>query len=97
MILEIHDTEAGNTLAGRVNHIEYDYMAEQWVQDLVTDETKMVVSGSQRFPLDKMILKDELGVRAVWKIHENLDAELVEKSERFTGQWVLNHRFTPRK
>lgn len=44
MILEIHDNEVGNTLAGRVNNIDYDYMAEQWVQDLVTDESK----GSKR-------------------------------------------------
>lgn len=93
MILEIHDNEVGNTLAGQVNHIDYDYMAEQWVQDLVTDESK----GSKRQNrLDKMVLKDDLGVRAVWKIHENLDAELIEKSDRFRGEWVLNLPFSPR-
>lgn len=93
MILEIHDNEVGNTLAGRVNYIDYDYIAEQCVQDLVTDESK----GSKRQNrLDKMVLIDDLGVRAVWKIHENLDAELIEKSDRFRGEWVLNHSFSPR-
>ena len=94
MILEIHDNEVGNTLAGRVNNIDYDYMAEQWVQDLVTDESKG--SKRQNHRLEKMVLIDELGVRAVWKIHENLDAELIEKSDRFGGEWVLNLPFSPR-
>lgn len=94
MILEIHDSEAGNTLTGRVNNIEYDYMAEQWVQDIVTDEKKR--ESPAKFALDRMILKDGAGIRAVWKIHENFDVELVEKSERFTGQWVMNSRFTPK-
>lgn len=93
MILEIHDNEVGNTLAGQVNNIDYDYMAEQWVQDLVTDESK---GSNRQNRLDKMILKDDLGVRAVWKIHENLDAELIEKSDRFRGEWVLNLPFSPR-
>jgi len=94
MLLEIHDTEVGNTLTGRVNNIDYDYMAEQWVQDLVTDEKKNL--SNREFALDKIVLTDGAGIRAVWKIHKNLDAELVEKSERFTGQWVLNHHFVPR-
>lgn len=93
MILEIHDNEVGNTLAGQVNNIDYDYMAEQWVQDLVTDESKGL---KRQHRFDKMVLKDDLGVRAVWKIHENLDAELIEKSERFSGEWVLNLPFSPR-
>lgn len=93
MILEIHDNEVGNTLAGQVNNIDYDYMAEQWVQDLVTDESK---GSNRQNRLDKMVLKDDLGVRAVWKIHENLDAELIEKSDRFRGEWVLNLPFSPR-
>jgi hypothetical protein len=93
MILEIHDNEVGNTLAGQVNNIDYDYMAEQWVQDLVSDESK---GSNRQNRLDKMVLKDDLGVRAVWKIHENLDAELIEKSDRFRGEWVLNLPFSPR-
>ena len=93
MILEIHDNEVGNTLAGRVNNIDYDYMAEQWIQDLVNDESK---NPKQKYSLDKLVLLDDLGVRAVWKIHENLDAELIEKSDRFCGEWVLNFRFGPR-
>jgi hypothetical protein len=94
MILEVHDNEPGNTLAGKVNNIEYDYMAEQWVQDLVTNEKQRLEP--PKFTLDKFVLMDSQGARAVWKVHENGDAELIEKTERFTGQWVLNHRFSPR-
>lgn len=89
MFLEIHDKEVGNSLAGKVKNIDYDYMAEQWVQEIVSDPTKRSLS------LDQFILKDEQGVRAIWKVHENMDAELIERSERFRGEWVLNYRFVP--
>jgi len=94
MILEIHDNEEGNTLAGRHPNIDYDYQAEQWVQDLITDEANRP---KPKFRLAKFILKDDQGERATWIVHDNLDVELVSKTERFTGEWVLNLPFTPRR
>lgn len=38
MLLEVHDTEVGNSHTASVKNIDYDYMAEQWVQDIVSDE-----------------------------------------------------------
>lgn len=93
MILEVHDIEVGNTLTASIKNIDYDYMAEQWVQDLVSDAIQQT---RPNFPWDQIILNDDIGVRAIWKIHENLDAELIQKSDRFTGEWVLNHRFVPK-
>lgn len=95
MLLEIHDSEVGNSHVASVKNIDYDYMAEQWVQDAIGDEAAR--PQPSKFPLREFILKDDQGIRATWQIHENLDVELVHKSERFTGEWVLNHRFTPRR
>lgn len=86
MILEIHDTDVGNSLAGRVNHIDYDYQAEQWVQDIVSNEPRQPA-------LAEMILMDDQGPRAKWKIHEDGGAQLIERSPRFTGEWQLNTFF----
>ena len=83
MILEIHDTEEGNTLSGRVNNIDYDYVAEQWVQDIYTDEINGRHSGP---PLAKFILLDDDGQRAVWIITPD-GVQLTERSDRFTGEW----------
>lgn len=67
-------------------------MAEQWVQDFMNNEAKHC-----KFPISSFILKDEEGVRAVWKVYESSDVALVEKSVRFQGEWVLNSIFTPTK
>ena len=40
MFLEVHDTEVGNSHLASVKNIDYDYMAEQWVQDFMNDEAK---------------------------------------------------------
>lgn len=93
MILEIHDVEGGNTLCGRVNDLDYDYQAEQWVQDIVAMEKKRESKPQHR--LDRIVLKDDAGARAEWKVHENLDVELVSKAHRFAGEWEMNRRFTP--
>ena len=92
MILEVHDTEVGNSHLASIKDIDYDYMAEQWVQDFMNDETKRQRT---KFNIASFILKDEEGVRAVWQVYENFDVALVEKSERFQGEWVLNSRFAP--
>jgi hypothetical protein len=94
MILEVHDTEEINSLAATVKNLDYDYQAEQWVQDIMTDE---VNGGPRKFALAKFILKDDQGIRAVWKVLPNMDVAIVEKSPRFTGEWVLNLPFTPRR
>ena len=94
MILEVHDIEVGNSHAATIKNIDYDYQAEQWAQDLSSDEIHRPSPRKHR--LEQLILTDDVGVRAVWKIHENFDVELVQKSERFIGEWILNSRFTPR-
>jgi chaperone required for assembly of F1-ATPase len=33
MYLELHDNEVGNSLSAQINNIDYDYQAEQWVQE----------------------------------------------------------------
>ena len=97
MRLEVHDTEPGNTLTATVNHLDYDYMAEQWVQDIMKDESRG--ERHSKFPLDRFVLIDHLGVRAVWKVSLNEQNEpevsLVEKSDRFTGQWRMDIPFNP--
>ena len=89
MILEIHDSEPGNSLAGRVNELDYDYQAEQWVQDIIKKESTI----PQRFPLAKFILKDSEGERATWEVVENFGVKLATKSIRFQGEWVLESVF----
>lgn len=86
MTLEIHDTEAGNTLNGRVNNIDYDYMAEQWVQELAPQQAECV----------RYVLLDGAGERAVWeKPGPGANSvTLVSRSPRFTGEWQLGLPFT---
>jgi len=85
MILEVHDNEEGNTLAGRVNNIDYDYQAEQWVQDI--DEPATILH-----PIVRFVLLDGEGERAVWeKDGENIT--LVRCAPRFTGQWQVGTVF----
>jgi len=89
MILEVHDNEVGNTLAGRVNNIDYDYQAEQWVQDI--DENP-----NAQHPVVRYVLLDAEGERAVWeKDGENIT--LVRRAPRFTGQWQVGTVFKKQK
>ena len=62
MRLEVHDDEAGNTHAATVKNIDYDYMAEQWVQDLTTDEANLATPLAHS--LARMVLLDDAGIRA---------------------------------
>lgn len=75
MILEVHDTEEGNTLTGRVKEIDYDYQAEQWVQDLIDMEAQ---NPPLKFRLAKFILQDDHGQRAAWTVAVNLYTTLAE-------------------
>jgi hypothetical protein len=78
MHLELHDNEAGNTLFGRVPNIDYDYQAEQWVQD--TQAEKAVI---------RWELHDSQGLRCVWE-RQGDSAEMpniTKRSPRFTGEW----------
>jgi len=85
MILEVHDNEEGNSLAGRVNDIDYDYQAEQWVQDI--DEPANIPH-----PVVRFVLLDSEGERAVWeKDGENIT--LVKRAPRFRGQWQVGTVF----
>lgn len=86
MILEIHDTETGNTLNGRVKDLDYDYMAEQWVQELAPMQVEFV----------RFVLMDDVGERAVWEKPESgaTSVKLVSRSPRFTGEWQVGTEFT---
>jgi hypothetical protein len=85
MNLELHDTEEGNTLAAIQRNIDYDYQAEETIQELALGYPDIV----------KFILKDDEGVRAVWEKEVNGDrVTLTETSPRFTGEWQLGLPFT---
>ena len=81
MYLELHDTEEGNTLFARVKEIDYDYQAEQWVQDTYADPSTTTVV--------KWILYDSVGIRCVWERPEGSASmpNITQRSSRFTGKW----------
>lgn len=81
MHLELHDDEAGNTLVARINSIDYDYQAEQWVQDTHNDPKATNVI--------KWILYDGAGIRCVWERPKGSPAmpDITQRSVRFTGTW----------
>ncbi len=85
MRLEVHDKEEGNSLAGQVS-VDYDYQAEMWVQQLITDEKN---NTTRRYSLDKFVLVDHEGKRAEWVV-DGESVSLTWKSPRFTGEWQLN-------
>lgn len=78
MILELHDSEEGDTLDARIPHLDYDYQAEQWVWD--TRSSEGVV---------KWILLDEQGVRCVWERPQGSMEmpNITQRSQRFQGEW----------
>ena len=82
MILEFHDSETGNTLAGRVP-VDYDYQAEEWVKDAGFAHENEV----------RFVLKNDDGsVRAVWEKNEAAtEITLTECNEfacnAFGGDW----------
>lgn len=81
MRLELHDSEEGNTLSARVNNIDYDYQAEQWVMETHDDLTAIDVV--------KWELHDDQGIRCVWErpIGSGDLPEITQRSERFVGEW----------
>jgi hypothetical protein len=83
MYLEVHDDEEGNSLTAKVNNLDYDYMAEQWVQDIVKEDTP-------KRPLARFVLKDSQGDRAIWEKKDG-QINLTWKSDRFQGEWVLGY------
>ncbi len=78
MILELHDSEVGNTLTARAKDIDYDYQAEQWVQD-THDHPDAV----------KWVLLDDQGVRCVWERPQGSKEmpNITQRSARFRGAW----------
>ena len=56
MILELHDSEEGNTLFARVNDIDYVYQAEEWI-----DQTR------GKRPVVHWVLKDGDLVVKAWE------------------------------
>ena len=78
MKLEFHDSEVGNTLTGAVSGIDYDYQAEQWVQDT-----------RDRDDIVKWILRDNQGVRCVWERPQGNKEmpSITQRSARFSGKW----------
>lgn len=79
MILELHDNEIGNTLVARIKNIDYDYQAEQWVQDTV-----------DRMTVIKWVLIDDNGIRCVWERNVGETGkipDITKRSSRFVGDW----------
>lgn len=78
MMLELHDSEVGNTLNGRVKDLDYDYQAEQWVQDT-----------RGKGDIVKWVLLDHYGVRCVWERPQgSLEMpSITKRSKRFQGEW----------
>lgn len=78
MNIELHDSEVGNSLAGRLRNIDYDYQAEEWIQEMALGHPGIV----------KFILSDEQGERAVWeKEADGESVTLTTISPRYTGEW----------
>lgn len=85
MNLELHDDEVGNTLAGRWKNIDYDYQAEEIIQEMALGHPGMV----------RFVLVDDEGERAVWTKEINGDrVTLTWTAPRFTGEWQLNLPWT---
>ncbi len=89
MHLEIHDHEVDNSLTGRVSNIDYDYQAEQWIQEVCEP------LGVPLFAQYAVLLDDD-GIRARWTFYEDGSVALTKKSDRFQGQWQLNLKFYPK-
>ncbi len=81
MYLELHDNEEGNTLCASIPNIDFDYQAEQYVQETYNDRRAVRVI--------KWLLKDEQGVRCQWErpIGSSELPEITGRSKRFTGEW----------
>lgn len=94
MILEIHDSEEGKSHAGSVKSLDYDYQAEQWVQDIMQDEVNL---SPRQFPLKTFKLVDSFGVRATWEVVDNFGVKLTSKADRFTGKWLLDVVYEPNR
>jgi hypothetical protein len=83
--LYILDSEAEKPLAGQVS-VDYDYQAEQHVQDLVAANL------DRQYPLISFILCDGDGIRCVWTRTAEEAAKgsppvIIKVTERFQGQW----------
>jgi len=59
------------------NEVDYDYQAEQWVQECAKDYAWEV----------RWVLYDDFGQRAIW-VKTSTGPVLVAKAPRFQGQWV---------
>lgn len=79
MTLEFHDNETGNTLCAVARNLDYDYQAEQHVQD----------SSRERPFLVKWVLSDDQGTRCVWERPEGNTGfpNITRRSPRFRGKW----------
>jgi len=82
MYLELHSGEEGNSLTAKIKYINYDYEAEEWVQDTHNDDRAANVI--------KWVLCDEIGVRCVWERPNGASSmpDIAQRSSRFTGEWV---------
>jgi len=82
MTLECHDAEVDDSLNFKRKFLDYDYQAEQHVQDALRDFPDIV----------KFVLLDFEGERAKW---ERADGKitLTWKSERFNGEWGLGVQY----
>lgn len=78
MLIEFHDAEVGHSLSATMV-IDYDYQAEQAVQDIVNFPGEEIVM---------VILKDDHGDRCVWE-RQPTGMTMVMRTQRFTGKWAV--------
>ena len=87
MMLKLFDTEVDSPLAAVVNDIDYDYQAEQWVQDTARG------TGTQtpgRWVV-RWELYDGVGLRAQWQRPDGDKGlpKLVAASTYYEGEWKV--------
>jgi hypothetical protein len=83
MILDIYHNKDGVITCITIKNLGHDYEAEQWV--LVTYYEPKVTE-----TITEWILRDETGVRCVWKPSDNKNDKpvITQRSSEFTGTWA---------
>jgi hypothetical protein len=85
MKMHLYDTEVENPFAATVHHIDYDYQAEMWVEELADDP---MTTNPKRWVV-KWELVDDEGVRARWERPDGSRGvpRLTFTAPRYGGEW----------
>lgn len=92
LILELHDSEQDSLSAriGKDGTIEYDYQAEQWVQETAPDRNHQDPHPG-RWVVRWVLKSPDGSERAVWERPSGDTGlpKLVRVSSDFRGEWVV--------